>query len=154
VKVALIVGIILSSPIWLYQVWAFVTPGLHTREKRWSYIFLAAAVPLFGIGITLCYLSLGRSMHYLLGLTPGGVQNLIQVDQYMSFTVGMMLAFGLAFEVPLLLIMLNPKRLMQKHLLDDLSADQRAQQQPARQAAANGTPPMPGERRPFDPNAT
>jgi sec-independent protein translocase protein TatC len=107
VKVALIVGVTLSSPIWLYQIWAFVTPGLHTREKRWSYIFLGAAVPLFGIGITLCYLSLGRSMHYLLGLTPGGVQNLIQIDQYMSFTVAMMLAFGLAFEVPLLLVMLN-----------------------------------------------
>jgi sec-independent protein translocase protein TatC len=107
VKVALIVGVILSSPIWLYQIWAFVTPGLHTREKRWSYTFLGAAVPLFGIGITLCYLSLGRSMHSLLGLTPGGVQNLIQVDQYMSFTVAMMLAFGLAFELPLLLVMLN-----------------------------------------------
>jgi sec-independent protein translocase protein TatC len=107
VKVALIVGVILSSPIWLYQVWAFVTPGLHAREKRWSYLFLGAAIPLFGIGITLCYLSLGRSMRYLLGLTPGGVQNLIQVDQYLSFTVAMMLAFGLAFEVPLLLVMLN-----------------------------------------------
>ena len=107
VKVALIVGVILSSPIWLYQIWAFVTPGLHTREKQWSYIFLGAAVPLFDIGITLCYLSLGRSMRYLLGLTPGGVQNLIQVDQYMSFTVAMMLAFGLAFELPLLLVMLN-----------------------------------------------
>src|SRR5580693_1028257 len=107
VKVALIVGVILSSPIWLYQIWAFVTPGLHTREKRWSYLFLGAAIPLFGIGITLCYLSLGRSMHYLLGLTPGGVQNLIQVDQYLSFVMAMMLAFGLAFEVPLLLVMLN-----------------------------------------------
>jgi sec-independent protein translocase protein TatC len=107
VKVALIVGVILSSPIWLYQVWSFVTPGLHAREKRWSYIFLGAAVPLFGTGITLCYLSLGRSMHYLLGLTPAGAKNLIQVDQYLSFTVAMMLAFGLAFEVPLLLVMLN-----------------------------------------------
>jgi sec-independent protein translocase protein TatC len=107
VKVALIVGVILSSPVWLYQVWAFVAPGLHTREKRWSCIFLGAAIPLFGIGIALCYLSLGRSMHYLLGLTPGGVQNLIQVDQYMSFVTAMMLAFGLAFEVPLLLVMLN-----------------------------------------------
>ena len=46
-------------------------------------------------------------MHYLLGLTPGGVQNLIQVDQYLSFVMAMMLAFGLAFEVPLLLVMLN-----------------------------------------------
>jgi sec-independent protein translocase protein TatC len=107
VKVALIVGVILSSPIWLYQVWAFVAPGLHGREKRWSCLFLGAAIPLFGIGITLCYLSLGRSMHYLLGLTPDGVRNLIQVDQYLSFAMAMMLAFGLAFEVPLLIVMLN-----------------------------------------------
>jgi sec-independent protein translocase protein TatC len=107
VKVALIAGAILSSPVWLYQTWAFVAPGLHAREKRWSCLFLGAAVPLFGIGITLCYLSLGRSMHYLLGLTPGGVQNLIQVDAYMSFVMAMMLAFGLAFEMPLLLVMLN-----------------------------------------------
>src|SRR6266849_8306229 len=107
VKVALIVGVIVSAPVWLYQVWAFVAPGLHAREKRWGYIFLGAAIPLFGVGITACYLSLGRSMHYLLGLTPGGVQNLIQVDQYLSFVMAMMLAFGLAFEVPLLIVMLN-----------------------------------------------
>ena len=107
VKVALIVGVILSSPVWLYQVWAFVAPGLYAREKRWSCLFLGAAIPLFGVGITLCYVSLGRSMHYLLGLTPSGVQNLIQVDQYMSFVMAMMLAFGLAFEVPLLIVVLN-----------------------------------------------
>jgi sec-independent protein translocase protein TatC len=107
VKVALIVGVILSSPVWLYQIWAFVTPGLHAREKRWSCLFLGAAIPLFGIGITLCYVSLGRSLRYLLALTPGGVQNLIQVDQYISFAMAMMLAFGLTFEVPLLLVMLN-----------------------------------------------
>jgi sec-independent protein translocase protein TatC len=107
VKVALIVGVILSSPIWLYQIWAFVAPGLKSREKRWSCIFLGAAIPLFGVGLTLCYLSLGRSMHYLLGLTPSGIQNLIQVDQYMSFAMAMMLAFGLSFEVPLLIVMLN-----------------------------------------------
>ena len=102
VKVAFIVGVILSSPVWLYQIWAFVAPGLYAREKRWSYIFLGTAIPLFLIGITLCYLSLGRSMHFLLGLTPTNVQNLIQVDLYMSFVMAMMLAFGLAFEVPLL----------------------------------------------------
>jgi sec-independent protein translocase protein TatC len=107
VKVALIAGVIVSSPVWLYQIWAFAAPGLHAREKRWSYLFLGSAIPLFGTGITLCYLSLGRSMHYLLGLTPGGVQNLIQVDQYLSFVMAMMLAFGLAFEVPLLIVVLN-----------------------------------------------
>jgi sec-independent protein translocase protein TatC len=107
VKVALIAGVILSCPVWLYQIWAFAAPGLHAREKRWSYLFLGAAIPLFGAGITACYLSLGRSLRYLLGLTPGGVQNLIQVDQYLSFVMAMMLAFGLAFEVPLLIVMLN-----------------------------------------------
>jgi sec-independent protein translocase protein TatC len=107
VKVALVVGVIVSSPLWLYQVWAFIAPGLYAREKRWGYIFLGTAVPLFLAGTVLAYLSLGRSMHYLLGLTPGGVSNLIQVDLYMSFVMTMMLAFGIAFEVPLLIIMLN-----------------------------------------------
>ena len=107
VKVAVIAGVILSSPIWLYQIWAFVAPGLYAREKRWSYIFLGTAVPLFLIGVTLAYWSLGRSMHYLLGLTPQHVANLIQVDQYMSFVMTMLLAFGIAFEVPLLIVMLN-----------------------------------------------
>ena len=107
VKVAVIAGVILSSPIWLYQLWAFVAPGLYAREKRWSYIFLGTAVPLFLIGVTLAYWSLGRSMHYLLGLTPQHVANLIQVDQYMSFVMTMLLAFGIAFEVPLLIVMLN-----------------------------------------------
>ena len=107
VKVAVIVGVILSSPVWLYQVWAFIAPGLYAREKKWSYIFLGTAVPLFLGGVTLAYWSLGRSMHYLLGLTPGGVANIIQVDQYMSFVMAMLLAFGIAFEVPLLIVMLN-----------------------------------------------
>jgi sec-independent protein translocase protein TatC len=107
VKVALIVGIILSSPIWLYQVWAFIAPGLYAREKRWGHIFLATAVPLFLAGNVLAFLSLGHTMHYLLDLTPGGVDNLIQVDTYMSFVMTMMLAFGIAFEVPLLIVMLN-----------------------------------------------
>ena len=107
VKVAVIAGVILSSPIWLYQIWAFVAPGLYSREKRWSYIFLGTAVPLFLTGVTLAYWSLGRSMHYLLGLTPEHVANLIQVDQYMSFVITMMLAFGIAFLLPLFIVMLN-----------------------------------------------
>ena len=107
VKVAVIVGVIVSCPVWLYQIWAFIAPGLYAREKRWGYIFIGTAVPLFLAGVTLAYLSLGRSMHYLLGLTPGGVANIIQVDQYMSFVMAMVLAFGIAFLVPLGIIMLN-----------------------------------------------
>jgi sec-independent protein translocase protein TatC len=107
VKVAFIVGVILSSPVWLYQLWAFIAPGLYSREKRWGRVFLGTAVPLFLIGNVLAYLSLGRSMHYLLGLTPSGVGNYIQVDLYMSFVMTMMLAFGIAFLLPLIIIMLN-----------------------------------------------
>jgi sec-independent protein translocase protein TatC len=107
VKVAFIVGIILSSPVWLFQVWSFIAPGLYSREKRWGHIFIGTAVPLFLAGNVLAYLSLGRSMHYLLGLTPGGVSNLIQVDLYISFVMTIMLAFGIAFELPLLIVMLN-----------------------------------------------
>jgi sec-independent protein translocase protein TatC len=107
VKVAFIVGVILSSPVWLYQLWSFIAPGLYAREKRWGHIFLATAVPLFLLGSALAYVSLGRSMHYLLGLTPHGVGNYIQVDLYLSFVMTMLLAFGIAFEVPLLIVMLN-----------------------------------------------
>ena len=107
VKVALIVAVILSSPVWLYQIWAFIGPGLYAKEKRWSYLFVGSAVPLFLAGNLLAYWSLGRSMHYLLGLTPHGVANIIEVDQYMSFVMTMLIAFGIAFEVPLLIVMLN-----------------------------------------------
>src|SRR5580658_8122270 len=107
VKVALIAGVILSSPVWLYQIWAFVAPGLYARERRWGYLFIGTAVPLFLAGNVLAYWSLGRSMHYLLGLAPSGVSNLVEVDQYMSFVATMMVAFGIAFELPLLIIMLN-----------------------------------------------
>ena len=112
VKVAFLVGMVLSSPIWLYQLWAFVAPGLYAREKRWSYIFLFTSVPLFLTGVTLGYLSLSRTMGYLLNLTPAGVSNLINFDTYLSFVMTMMLAFGLAFEVPLLLVMLNLARIL------------------------------------------
>src|SRR6478736_4468672 len=107
VKVAFIVGVILSSPVWLYQLWAFIAPGLYAREKRWGRAFLGTAVPLFLLGNVLAYASLGRSMHYLLGLTPAGVGNYIQVDLYLSFVMTMLLAFGIALEVPLLIVMLN-----------------------------------------------
>jgi sec-independent protein translocase protein TatC len=107
VKVALIVGVILSSPVWLYQTWAFIAPGLYTRERRWGQLFLGTAIPLFLAGVALAYWSLGRTMRYLLSLTPHGIQNLVQVDQYMSFVITVLVAYGVAFEVPLLIIMLN-----------------------------------------------
>jgi sec-independent protein translocase protein TatC len=107
VEVAFFFGLILTSPIWLYQLWAFVAPGLYHREKRWTYMFVGTAVPLFLGGALIAYFAMSRGLAYLLHLTPGGVINLPPVSTYLSYFVAMLLGFGLAFELPLLLLMLN-----------------------------------------------
>jgi sec-independent protein translocase protein TatC len=112
VQVAFFVGLIISSPIWLYQVWAFIAPGLYRREKRWAYIFVGAAVPLFMTGAVLAYFVMSRGLHYLLGLTPGNVTNLPTVTTYLSYVEAMILGFGLAFELPLALVILNMARIL------------------------------------------
>ncbi len=107
VKIAFFVGLIVSSPVWLYQVWAFIAPGLYRREKRWAYLFAGIAAPLFGAGAALAYVVMSRGLRYLLGLTPSGVLNLPSIDTYLSYFQGMILGFGLAFELPLALVILN-----------------------------------------------
>src|SRR6516225_6671070 len=106
-KVAFVVGLIVSSPIWLYQLWAFIAPGLYRREKRWTYAFVGTAAPLFAGGAAIAYIVMSRSLGYLLGLTPDGVNNFIQVPTYLSYFVAMILGFGLAFELPLAMVMLS-----------------------------------------------
>jgi sec-independent protein translocase protein TatC len=112
IQVAFYVGLIISSPIWLYQLWAFIAPGLYSREKRWAYLFVGAAVPLFLIGAVLAYLAMGRGLHFLLGLTPHGVLNLPTISTYLGYFTAMLLVFGLGFEVPLLVVMLNFARVL------------------------------------------
>jgi sec-independent protein translocase protein TatC len=107
VKIAFFVGLIVSSPVWLYQIWAFIAPGLYRREKRWAYLFAGIAAPLFAAGAALAYEVMSRGLRYLLGLTPNGVVNLPSVDTYLSYFQGMILGFGLAFELPLALVLLN-----------------------------------------------
>src|SRR6201995_3595006 len=107
VKVAFFVGLILASPVWLYQVWAFIAPGLYRREKKWAYLFVGIAAPLFAAGAVLAYFVMSRGLRYLLGLTPSGVLNLPSIDTYLSYFQGMILGFGLAFELPLALVVLN-----------------------------------------------
>lgn len=107
IKVSLMTGLIVSSPVWLYQLWAFVAPGLHKQEKKYTYAFVAAAVPLFIGGAYLAYVILPVSIRVLLSLTPGGSANILSLDEVLDFTTRMVLIFGLAFELPLLLVMLN-----------------------------------------------
>lgn len=107
IKVSLMAGLVVSSPVWLYQLWAFVAPGLHKNEKKYTYIFVSAAVPLFAGGAYLAYVILPVSVKVLLSLTPGGSANILSLDEVLDFTIRMVLIFGIAFELPLLLIMLN-----------------------------------------------
>ena len=106
-KVAFVVGLVLSCPVWLYQLWAFIAPGLYKREKRWTYAFVGSAVPLFGLGALFAYLAMARGLHFLLSLTPVGVKPFITIDTYFGYAIAMLLIFGVAFELPLVIVILN-----------------------------------------------
>ena len=107
VEIAFFFGLVVTSPVWLYQLWAFVAPGLYRREKKWTYLFVGTAVPLFVGGGALAYYAMSRGLRYLLGLAPGHVLVLPSVSTYLGYFTAMLLGFGLAFELPLLLLMLN-----------------------------------------------
>ena len=107
IKIAFFIALIATCPVWLYQLWAFIAPGLYSREKRWAYMFTGTAVPLFVGGAFLAYYVMGRGLHYLLGLAPHGVLVLPTFDTYLGYFTGMLLGFGIAFELPLVLAMLN-----------------------------------------------
>jgi sec-independent protein translocase protein TatC len=107
VQIAFFFGLIITSPYWLYQIWAFIAPGLYRREKRWTYTFIAVAGPLFAAGAALAYFAMSRGLHYLLALVPNGVSVMATVTNYLSYFEAMILGFGLAFELPLALVMLN-----------------------------------------------
>ena len=105
--VAFLLGIFISSPIWIYQLWAFVSPGLHKKEKRYSVGFLFAAIPFFAAGALLGYLLISPAVKFLLDFTPGSLTNLIRFDEYLNFVLRIILIFALAFELPVFLIALN-----------------------------------------------
>jgi len=106
-KVALMSGVLLATPVWLYQLWAFVAPGLHKGEKRYAYAFALVGAPLFLAGGYLAYAILPQTADIMLSFSPDDVQNQIGLDSYLDLLVRMVIVFGLAFELPLLLIALN-----------------------------------------------
>ncbi len=106
-QVSIIVGAILSCPVWLYQLWAFIAPGLYARERRWAYFFAGAAVPLFVGGGAMAYFAMTKGLRFLLDLLPPGVVPLITINNYLSYAEAMLFIFGLAFELPLVFVLLN-----------------------------------------------
>ncbi|MFF7355423.1 MULTISPECIES: twin-arginine translocase subunit TatC [Streptomyces] len=106
-KTALTAGVVLAAPVWLYQLWAFVAPGLHRHEKKYAYAFVGFGFPLFLVGGYLAYHVLPVTAKFLVDLTPGGAENLLPLDDLLDLVTRMVVVFGLAFEMPLLLVMLN-----------------------------------------------
>ncbi len=106
-KVCMVGGLVLTSPIWLYQLWAFVVPGLLAKEKKWALIFIGLAAPLFASGVLVAYVVLPKAISVLLNFTQSGVTNLQDINLYLSFLLRLMVVFGIAFLLPLLVVMLN-----------------------------------------------
>lgn len=107
VKVSAMVGLAATSWIWLYQIWAFIVPGLHRNERKWSMVFVGTAAPLFIGGILAGYFALGKALNVLINFTPVDVANYPTMDEYLSFILRLLLVFGIAFEIPIFVIMLN-----------------------------------------------
>jgi sec-independent protein translocase protein TatC len=106
-QVAAVTGLLLSSPVWLYQLWRFITPGLHRHERRWAIAFALFATPLFLSGVLLAYTVMPYGLELLFGFTPDSVENIVSVDRYLSFFIRMILVFGIGFLAPLLIVLLN-----------------------------------------------
>jgi sec-independent protein translocase protein TatC len=106
-KVGLYAGLIIGSPVWLYQLWAFITPGLHRHERRWAYMFVAVAAPLFTAGAWLAYFVVSKGLEFLLAGSGSAADTMLELTRYIDFVTGMMLLFGVAFEFPLIVMMLN-----------------------------------------------
>jgi sec-independent protein translocase protein TatC len=106
-KVSLMAGVVLATPIWLYQLWAFLAPGLHKAEKKYALGFVGAGFPLFLAGAFFAYKILPTTATVLIGFTPANVDNLLPLDDYLDLVTRMVVVFGLSFELPLLLVLLN-----------------------------------------------
>ncbi|GAB2467207.1 twin-arginine translocase subunit TatC [Jatrophihabitans fulvus] len=106
-KVAVITGAVLTGPLWLYQIWAFITPGLRRNERKYTLWFVALSTILFAAGMTLAYLILPKALDVLIIGAGDGTAAQLDVGEYISFVTTLLVMFGASFEVPLLVVMAN-----------------------------------------------
>lgn len=111
-QVSLFLSLIVSSPVWVYQIWAFVVPGLTRKEKRTSIGFLLAAVPLFAAGCAIAYVALPKAVEILLSFIPPDMRSLISAADYFGWVTRFILAFGCAFLLPVFMVALNLVRVL------------------------------------------
>ncbi len=115
-KICALVGVIGTAPFWLYQLWAFVTPGLKAKERKYTISFVASASVLFALGMTLAYIIMFPGLKVLVD-QAGDAFPTLTIDSYLSFLTLLLLVFGSAFELPLLIVMLNLARVLPYRLL-------------------------------------
>lgn len=106
-RVSIIAGVVVSAPIWLYQLGAFITPALHRKEKRYAALFFGAALVLFATGTVFAYFTISRGLQFLLSIGGDGIVTLPSIQSYLSFVTLTLLAFGIAFLFPVIVLFLN-----------------------------------------------
>ena len=106
-KVSALAGLVVSSPVWLLQIWNFITPGLHKNEKRYTFAFVTCAVTLFVAGALLAYFVLDKGLYVLMTMGRGVQIGALTGQSYYNMLLGLVLVFGVSFELPLIVVMLN-----------------------------------------------
>jgi sec-independent protein translocase protein TatC len=106
-KISVLAGIVFASPVWLYELWAFIVPGLTEKERKLAIPFVASSVLLFGVGATFAYLTLPAGLNFLIAIGGGSLVPFFEADTYINFVGLMVIAFGLTFELPLILLFLG-----------------------------------------------
>ncbi len=121
VKLGFFTALIISCPIWLYQLWKFLEPALYEKEKKYVLPFMVSSITLFLAGVSLCYyMILPLALKYLIGLgTDMGTTPIITISDYLSLIMLMMAAFGAVFETPVILVMLALLDLISAQTLRD-----------------------------------
>lgn len=116
-RIAMVTGIVFGAPVWIYQLWQFVTPALYRNEKKWAVGVVAAAVPMFLGGVGVAIWIMPKAWEFLLEFTPPDVSNLIPVTEYLSFFIRITLVFGIGFLLPVFVVLLNAAGIVQHETL-------------------------------------
>ncbi|MDA1367302.1 twin-arginine translocase subunit TatC [Glycomyces algeriensis] len=106
-KIALYSALVGTAPVWLYQLWAFIAPGLHRNERKYAYLFIGIAAPLFLAGAVLAYFVVAHGMEFIMLLASQDFVILLNLEDYLTFFISVMMVFGIGFEFPLIMLMLN-----------------------------------------------